>query len=87
MAIREPACQRTEQSGMGLPHSTTSRTEWHARISRQRRGVRQPYAALTSVHWQADRAGSRHSTPVTGRRARPLPWRLCGPFVAALLRV
>jgi len=46
MAIREPACQRTEQSGIGLPHSTTSRTEWHARISRQRRGVRQPYAAF-----------------------------------------
>ena len=41
------------ESGIGLPHSTTSRTEWHARISRQRRGVRQPYAALTSVHWQA----------------------------------
>src|SRR5712672_1286684 len=42
------------ESGIGLPHSTTSRTEWHARISRQRRGVRQPYAALTltSVHWQ-----------------------------------
>jgi hypothetical protein len=34
------------QSGIGLPHSTTSRTEWHARISRQRRGVRQPYAAF-----------------------------------------
>jgi len=46
MAIRELACQRTEQSGMGLPRSTTSRTEWHARISRQRRGVRQPYVAF-----------------------------------------
>jgi len=34
------------QSGIGLPHSKTSRTEWHARISRQRRGVRQPYAAF-----------------------------------------
>src|SRR6267142_881863 len=34
------------QSGIGLPHATTSRTEWHARISRQRRGVRQPYAAF-----------------------------------------
>jgi hypothetical protein len=44
------------ESGIGLPHSTTSRTEWQARISRQSRGrgrVRQPYAALTSVHWQA----------------------------------
>ena len=45
-------------SDMGPPHSTTSRTEWHARISRQRRGVRQPHAAFKarvranrSVHW------------------------------------
>src|SRR5258705_9335533 len=41
-----PMNRSQSQSGIGLPHSTTSRTEWHARISRQRRGVRQPYAAF-----------------------------------------
>jgi len=38
----------TIKSGIGLPHSKTSRMEWHARTSRQRRGVRQPYAAFRS---------------------------------------
>src|SRR5437879_71876 len=38
--MRSAACQRTElKSGMGLPHSKTSR---------QRLGVRQPYAAFVA---------------------------------------
>ena len=36
------------QSGIGLPHSKTLRKEWHVRTSRQRRGVRQPYAAFNA---------------------------------------
>jgi hypothetical protein len=44
----------TNQRAMGLPHTPTPRTEWHGRISRQRRGVRQPHAALAFVHWQAE---------------------------------
>jgi hypothetical protein len=36
-------------SGIGLPHPTTSRTEWHAETSRLRHGVRQSYAAFLTL--------------------------------------
>jgi polygalacturonase/lysophospholipase L1-like esterase len=43
-------CEKREQSGIELPHSTTSRIERCVGISRQRHGVRQPYAAfLTAI--------------------------------------
>jgi len=75
--IQSPATERHEsnelwrvpivaivKSGMGLPHSTTSRMERHAGTSRQRRGVRQSYAAFqSSVRWQADSRGDRSNPP------------------------
>jgi len=62
------------KSGIGLPHSMTSRTEQHARPSRQRRGVRQSYAAflgfpqlkLSSVHQTHAAPSGGSDTPHVG---------------------
>jgi len=42
------------ESGIGLPHSTTLARNSGVPLRPRGRGVRQPYAALTSVRWRAD---------------------------------
>jgi len=42
------------ESGIGLPHSKTLRKEGSHSLSRQRLGVRQPYAALNSGCWGSE---------------------------------
>src|SRR6267142_6171298 len=49
-----PMNRSQSQSGIGLPHSTTLARNSGVPLGPRGRGVRQPYAALTSVHWQAD---------------------------------
>jgi hypothetical protein len=42
------------ESGIGLPHFKTLWKEARHRASRQRLGVRQPYAALNSIRWAGE---------------------------------
>jgi hypothetical protein len=49
--IEETRKNGAHESGIGLPHSKTLRKEGSHGLSRQRLGVRQPYAAVNSGCW------------------------------------